>query len=350
VGRERRHIRNPQSCGHHRGGGAPPCARGLSVRLFRRQRRPGRLWLRHNRFMASRGVVPRSHPARRKTERSAGAGAGQVRTCHQSQNRPGARADGAGHAARHCRRGARMRRREFMTLFGGAAVAWPLAARAQQREKVRRIGVLLNNAADDPESQRRMTAFVQGLQQLGWTDGRNVRIETRWGAGDAERLRKNAAELVALAPDVVVAEDSASLGPLLQLTRAIPVVFTIVPDQVGAGFVDSLSRPGGNATGFSQFEFGLSGKWLELLKEIAPNVTRAAVLREAGLTAGVAQFAALQAVAPSLAVELVPLNVRDGAQIERSVAAFARSVTDGMIVTSSPLAAVHRKLIIALAA
>jgi putative tryptophan/tyrosine transport system substrate-binding protein len=240
-------------------------------------------------------------------------------------------------------------RRAFITLLGGTA-AWPLAARAQQREKMRRIGVLLNNAADDPESQRRMTAFVQGLQQSGWTDGRNVQIEARWGAGDAERLRKNAVELVSMVPDVVVAEGSASLGPLLQLTRAIPVVFTIVPDPVGAGFVDSLARPGGNATGFSQFEFGLSGKWLELLKEIASNVTRAAVLREAGLTAGVAQFAALQAVAPSLRVELVPLNVRDEAQIESSVAAFAPTVTDGMIVTSSPLAAVHRKLIIALAA
>jgi putative ABC transport system substrate-binding protein len=238
----------------------------------------------------------------------------------------------------------------LLAALGGAAAAWPLAARAQQREKVRRIGVLLNNAADDPESQRRMTAFVQGLQQLGWTDGRNVRIETRWGAGDAERLRKNAAELVALAPEVIVAEGSASLGPLLQLTRTIPVVFTIVPDPVGAGFVESLARPGGNATGFSQFEYGLSGKWLELLKEMAPNVTRAAVLRDAGLTGGVAQFAALQAVAPSLGIELVPLDVRDGAQIERSIAAFARSPTDGMIVTSSPLAAVHRNLIIALAA
>jgi putative ABC transport system substrate-binding protein len=243
-----------------------------------------------------------------------------------------------------------MTRRAFISLLGGAAAAWPIAARAQQREKVRRIGVLLNNAADDPESQRRMTAFVQGLQQLGWTDGRNVRIETRWGAGDAERLRKNAAELVALAPEVIVAEGSASLGPLLQLTRTIPVVFTIVPDPVGAGFVESLARPGGNATGFSQFEYGLSGKWLELLKEMAPNVTRAAVLRDAGLTGGVAQFAALQAVAPSLGIELVPLDVRDGAQIERSIAAFARSPTDGVIVTSSPLTAVHRNLIIALAA
>ena len=243
-----------------------------------------------------------------------------------------------------------IRRREFITLVGGAAVAWPLAARAQQSKKVRRIGVLMNLAADDPESQRRMTAFVQELQQLGWTDGRDVQIDARWSAGEPERLRKNAAEIVALAPDVILAEGSASLAPLLQMTRVISVVFTIVPDPVGAGFVDSLARPGGNATGFSQFEYGLSGKWVELLKEIAPHVTRAAVLREPGLTAGVAQFAALQAVAPSLGVELVALNVRDGAQIERSVAAFARSSSDGMIVTSSPLAAVHRKLIVALAA
>ena len=243
-----------------------------------------------------------------------------------------------------------MNRRDFIALLGGAAAAWPLAARAQQREKMRRIGVLMNLAADDPESQRRMTAFVQELQQLGWTDGRDVQIDARWSAGEPERLRKNAAEIVALAPDVILAEGSASLAPLLQMTRVISVVFTIVPDPVGAGFVDSLARPGGNATGFSQFEYGLSGKWVELLKEIAPHVTRAAVLREPGLTAGVAQFAALQAVAPSLGVELVALNVRDGAQIERSVAAFARSSSDGMIVTSSPLAAVHRKLIVALAA
>jgi putative ABC transport system substrate-binding protein len=216
-----------------------------------------------------------------------------------------------------------VRRRELITLLGGTAAAWPFAARAQQREKMRRIGVLMNLAADDPESQRRMTALVQELQQLGWTDGRNVQIDARWGAGEPERLRKNAAEIVALAPDVIVAEGSASLAPLLQITRAISVVFTIVPDPVGAGFVDSLVRPGGNATGFSQFEYGLSGKWVELLKEIAPHITRAAVLREPGLTAGVAQFAALQAVAPSLGVELVALNVRDGAQIERSVAAFA---------------------------
>jgi ABC-type uncharacterized transport system substrate-binding protein len=242
-----------------------------------------------------------------------------------------------------------MRRRNFIALLGCAA-AWPLAARAQQGERMRGIGVLMNLAADDPEAQRRMTAFVQGLQQFGWTDGRNMRIDARWSAGQPERLRKNAAEIVALTPDVIVAEGSASLAPLLQVNRTIPVVFTIVPDPVGAGFVDSLNQPGGNVTGFSQFEYGLSGKWLELLKEIAPRVKRVAVLREAGLTAGVAQYAALQAVAPSLGVELVALNVRDNVQIERSLATFARSSTDGMIVTSSPLAAVHRELIVTLAA
>ena len=241
-----------------------------------------------------------------------------------------------------------MRRRTFITALGGAAAAWPFTR--AQADRVRRIGVLSGADADNPAQQARFAAFQQELQQLGWTDGRDVQIDARWSAGEPERLRKNAAEIVALAPDVILAEGSASLAPLLQMTRVISVVFTIVPDPVGAGFVDSLARPGGNATGFSQFEYGLSGKWVELLKEIAPHVTRAAVLREPGLTAGVAQFAALQAVAPSLGVELVALNVRDGAQIERSVAAFARSSSDGMIVTSSPLAAVHRKLIVALAA
>src|SRR5436305_4033903 len=194
----------------------------------------------------------------------------------------------------------------------------------------------MNLTESDPEARARSAAFVQTLQQLGWAVGRNLQVEQRWGAGDPERLRQNASELVTLAPELIVAEGSASLAPLWQLTRSIPIVFTIVPDPVGAGFVDTLARPGGNATGFSQFEYGLSGKWLELLKEIAPAVTRVAVLRAAGLTAGVAQFAALQAVAPSLRVELVALNVRDGAQIERSVAAFVRSSSDGMIVTSSP--------------
>jgi putative tryptophan/tyrosine transport system substrate-binding protein len=243
-----------------------------------------------------------------------------------------------------------VRRREFITLLGGAAAAWPLAARAQQGERMRRVGVLTNLAQTDSEGRARDEAFVQGLRQLGWTEGDNLRIDRRWTAGDAERGRQYATELVALAPDVIVTTGSAGLIPLLQVTRTIPIVFTVVPDPVGAGFVDSLARPGGNATGFVQFEFGLTGKWLELLKEIAPDITRVAVLREPGLTAAIAQFAALQAVAPSLRVDLVPLNFRDQRDIERTVAAFVRSSNDGMIVTSGPLAAVHREVIIATAA
>jgi putative ABC transport system substrate-binding protein len=243
-----------------------------------------------------------------------------------------------------------MRRREFMTLLGCATVAWPLAAGAQQPEGMRRIGVLTNLAVSDPEGQARHAAFLQGLRELGWLEGRNLRVDYRGTAGDAGRARKYAAELVALAPDVILATGSAGLAPLLQVTRTIPIVFTIVPDPVGAGFADSLSRPGGNATGFSQFEYGSSGKWLELLKEIAPGVARVAVLREPGLTAAIAQFAALQAVAPSMRVELVPLNLREAGDIERSLAEFARSPADGLIVTSGPLASVHRDLIIAAAA
>ena len=241
-----------------------------------------------------------------------------------------------------------MNRRAFMSLIGSAAAS-PLAARAQG-ERMRRIGVLTNLANDDPEGRARDTALVERLQQLGWSEGRNLRIEMRRTGGDAELARKYAAELVALAPDVIVTTGSAGLIPVLQVTRTIPIVFTIVPDPVGAGFVESLARPGGNATGFSQFEFGLSSKWLELLKEIAPSVTRVAVLREPGLTAAIAQFAALQAVAPSLRVELVPLSLREASDIERSVAAFARSPADGLIATSGPLTAVHRHLIIDAAA
>jgi putative ABC transport system substrate-binding protein len=241
-------------------------------------------------------------------------------------------------------------RREFITLLGGAA-AWPLAARAQQGERVRRVVVLQSIAADDVEAQRRSTAFVQGLQQAGWTDGRNVKIEIRSArGGDAELLRRYTAELLALAPDVVLCAGSGPLGSMLAATRTVPIVFTIVPDPVGAGFVDSLARPGGNATGFSQFEYGISGKWLELLKEIAPATTRVAVLREPAFTAAVAQLAALQAVAPSLRVELVPLNVRNADEIERALAGFARSPTDGLIVTSSPMVAARRELIVELAA
>ncbi len=177
-----------------------------------------------------------------------------------------------------------MRRREFITLLGGAAAAWPLAARAQQAERMRRIGVLTAGAADDPDVQARIAAFLQALQQLGWTDGRNVRIDYRWGAGNADNIRKYAAELVALAPDVILATGTATMAPLLQATRTVPIVFVSVADPVGAGFVDSLARPGGNATGFMQFEYSLSGKWLELLKQIAPGVTRAAVLRDPAIT------------------------------------------------------------------
>jgi putative tryptophan/tyrosine transport system substrate-binding protein len=243
-----------------------------------------------------------------------------------------------------------VRRREFIALIGGAAAAWPLAARAQQGERMRRIGVLMTLAADDPEGQARLTAFVQGLQELGWTDGRNVRIDYRWAAGDAERARRYAAELVALAPDVILAHGGSIVPSLLQATRTVPIVFTQTPDPVGAGFVNSLARPGGNATGFITFEYGISAKWLELLKEIAPRVTRAAVIRDAAIASGTGQWGALQSVAPSFGVELSPVNMSDAGEIERAVAAFARSPNGGMILTASTLAVIHRELIITLAA
>ncbi len=244
-----------------------------------------------------------------------------------------------------------MRRREFITLLGGAAVAWPIAAaHAQQPERMRRIGVFAGSGADDLEAKPRLAAFLQELQKLGWTAGRNVRIDTRWAAGNAAATRKYAAELIALAPDVILAGGAAAVGPLLQATRTVPIVFTIVPDPVGAGFVDSLARPGGNATGFMQFEYSLSGKWLGLLKEIAPGVTRAAVLRDAAITAGIGQFAVIQSVAPSVGVDVSPINVRNAAEIERAVTAFARSSNGGLILTASALSALHRDLIIALAA
>ena len=240
-----------------------------------------------------------------------------------------------------------MRRREFLGVLGGVAVAWPLAARGQ--EKVRRIGVLLPAAADDAEWQARVAAFLQGLQQLGWSIGRNVWIDTRWATTNAAEIRRHAAELAALAPDVILASGTSTVGPLLQATRSVPIVFPNVVDPVGAGFVDSLARPGGNATGFLLFEYSLSGKWLELLKEIAPGVTRAAVLRDA-LASGPGQFGVIQAVAPSLRVEVSPVNMRDAGEIERSVAAFARSPNGGLIVTASASANVHRDLIVMLAA
>jgi putative ABC transport system substrate-binding protein len=243
-----------------------------------------------------------------------------------------------------------MKRREFITLVGGAAATWPLAARAQG-ERMRRIGVLIASAADDSENQARMAALLQGLTQLGWTDGRNLRIDTRWATTDADELRRHAAELAALAPDVLVAASgTATAAPLLQATRTVPIVFVVVVDPIGAGFVASLARPGGNATGFTMFEYGLSGKWLELLKQIAPGVTRAAVLRDPSIASGIGQFAAVQAVAPSFGVELSPVDVRDAPEIERAVTAFVQSGNGGLIVTPSPVANRYRDLIATLAA
>jgi len=241
-----------------------------------------------------------------------------------------------------------MRRREVITLLGGAA-AWPLAAQAQQGERMRRVGVLMS-AADDREGQARIAGFLQGLQRLGWTVGRNVHLDLRWGAGDAANIRKYAAELVALKPDVLLAPGSSTVGPLLNATNALPVVFVHLLDPVGSGFVASLARPGGNATGFSQFEFGMSTKWVELLKEIAPRVSRAAVLRDPLLTSGVGQFGAVQGAASSIGMELTPVGVRDVGEMERAIAALVTSPNGSLIVTANPLAVVHRELIVRVAA
>jgi len=240
-------------------------------------------------------------------------------------------------------------RRKFLATLGGAA-AWPLAARAQQAERMRRIGVLMPLTADDLEASPRVTALAQGLQQLGWTVDRNVRVDYRWGAVDADHSRKYAAELVALAPDVILAGGSPAVAALLQATRTVPIVFANIVDPVGAGFVDSLAQPGGNATGFILYEYGLSAKWLELLKEIAPELKRVAVLRDATIATGIGQLAVIQAAAPSFGVEVRPVSVRDANEIERAVTAFARSSNGGLIVTGSALTAAYRKLIIALAA
>ncbi len=241
-----------------------------------------------------------------------------------------------------------MRRRDFISLIGGAVATWPVATRAQQSDRMRRIGVLVGQ--DDPQGQATLATLLQALQQLGWIDGRNVRIDHRWSGGKAADMHKYAAELVTLAPEVMVATGGASLGALFQATRTVPIVFANVPDPVGSGFVESLSRPGGNATGFIAFEYGLSGKWLELLKQIAPGVTRAAVLRDPTLPSGVGQFAVIQAVAPSQDLEVIAINASDEQEIERGIVAFARSPNGGLIVTSSPSTFGSRKLIVALAA
>ena len=242
-----------------------------------------------------------------------------------------------------------MRRREAIKLLGGAAAAsWPLAARAQQPKAMRQIGVLTGGFG--PDSQARLDAFLKALVHLGWRDGENVRLEIRRGGGNADAIRKHAAELATLAPDVIMAIGGTATGRLLQATRTVPIVFAIVPDPVGSGFVTSLSRPGGNATGFLQFEYSLSGKWLELLKEIAPGVTRVAVLRDPAVPAGIGQFAVIQSVAPSLGVEVTPINVRDASEIEHDVTAFARSSNDGLIVASSTGALVNRVFIVEVAA
>jgi putative ABC transport system substrate-binding protein len=240
-----------------------------------------------------------------------------------------------------------MRRREFIKKLGGVVVTWPLAARAQER--VRRIGVLMTTSLDDPETQARLKAFLQGMQELGWAEGRNIRFDVRWDTSTIEGARKVAAELVALSPDLILASGITSLAAL-KTTRHIPVVFAIAPDPVGAGFVDSLAQPGGNVTGFMQFEYNLSGKWLELLKEIAPNITRAAVLRDPDVSAGVGQFAVILAVAPATGIDVRPIDMRQAAEMERVVAAFARVANGGLVVTASPWTTIHRGLIARLAA
>src|SRR3954468_21469501 len=244
-----------------------------------------------------------------------------------------------------------MRRRNFLRVLGSAGIAWPLAVMAEQSERMRTIGLLVAGAADDPEDRARWGAFRQTLEQLGWTDGRNMKLDIRWATTDADILRKQAAELAALAPDVILAATgTTTMVPLLEVSRTLPIVFVLLIDPVGAGFVESLARPGGNATGFLMFEYGLSGKWLELMKQIAPSVTRVAVLRDPTIASGIGQFGAIQSAAPSLGMEASPVNVRDAGEIERDIAAFARSANGGLIVTSSPEASHHRDLIVTLAA
>jgi len=242
-----------------------------------------------------------------------------------------------------------MRRRDFIKLVGGS-IAWPSAARAQQGERTRTIGVLLPIARDDPDYQPWITAFRETLRELGWVEGRNARFDIRWATSNPAEIRKQASELAALAPDVILAPGTSTVGPLMEATHTVPIVFPIIADPVAGGFVDSLAQPGGNATGFMLFEYSISGKWLELLKQIAPTITRVAVLRDASTASGTGQFAAIQSVAPSLKIDVVPVNMREAADLERSIATFARSPNGGLIVAGSGLAILHRDLVIALAA
>ena len=246
--------------------------------------------------------------------------------------------------------GGHVRRRDFIKAAAGAAATWPLAASAQQSLHKPRVGVLMNLAADNKDAQENLAAFRQAFETLGWINGKNVEIEVRWGGGRASSISKQATELVALAPDVIFATGTAAMRPFLQATHTVPIVFVQVADPVGAGFVDSLARPGGNATGFIQFEYSLSGKWVELLKQIAPGVTRAAVLRDSAITSGIGQFAVIQSVAPGLGVEVSVINLRDAAEIERAITTFAKTENGGIILTASALAVLHRELIIGLAA
>jgi len=243
-----------------------------------------------------------------------------------------------------------MRRREFLKVAAGSAGIWPLAAHAQQPEPMRRIGVLMNRAANDPDGQARLAAFKQNLQQLGWTDGGNVRVDTRWGEDDVERERRYAAELVALAPDVILASGTLSVAPLKRSSRTLPIVFVGVVDPVGGGIVDSLARPGGNATGFLVFEYSLGAKWLDLLRQIAPSVTRVAVLRDPDIPSGTAMFGVIQSAAQSVGLEVSPVGMRGAGEIERAVAEFARPAHGGLIVTPGASVSVHRDLIVTLAA
>jgi putative tryptophan/tyrosine transport system substrate-binding protein len=325
-------------------------AGGLLVASVRRGRGSHVLRGRRSRHVPANSGLCRPHPARRQSRRPSGTGGDQVRNDRQPQNSEGTRLDRAARPARGRRRGNRMTigRREFITLLGSTAAAWPLAARAQQPAGIRRMGVLYILGPEDPEVQARNAVFERNLLQLGWTIDRDLQIDWRYGGGDVESLRRYAAELAALAPDVILAVGSPTVAPLQQVTRTIPIVFSNVADPVGAGFVQSLARPGGNTTGFTNFEYSMSGKWVELLKQIAPAVKRVAVLRDPTVAAGLGQFGAIQSVAQSLGIEVTPMAVYDPAQVEREVMAFARSGNNGLIVTAGGMAA-HRSLIVRLA-